>query len=130
MFRQERVVIDDIRPQLDCGKFFIKRVLGESVSVSADILPDGHDVMQAEVLFKHQTERKWREARMRPLGNDRWEASFSVDKQGFYQYKVRGWVDYALNWQHGIEAKIEDGQHVRSELLDGVQYLRYVKSKV
>jgi len=130
MFRQERVVIDDIRPQLDCGKFFIKRVLGETVSVSADILPDGHDVMQAEVLFKHKTERKWREARMRPLGNDRWEAAFSVDKQGFYQYKVRGWVDYALNWQHGIEAKIEDGQHVQSELLDGLQYLRFVKSKV
>ena len=130
MFRQERVVIDDIRPQLDCGKFFIKRVLGETVTVSADILPDGHDVMQAEVLFKHQAERKWRDARMHSVGNDRWEASFLVDKQGFYQYKVRGWVDYALNWQHGIEAKIQDGQHVRSELLDGVQYLRFVKSKV
>jgi starch synthase (maltosyl-transferring) len=130
MFRQERVVIDDIRPQLDCGKFFIKRVVGETVSVSADILPDGHDVMQAEVLFKHQSERKWREARMHPTGNDRWEASFSVEKQGFYQYKVRGWVDYALNWQHGIEAKIEDGQYVRSELLDGVRYLKFVKSRV
>ena len=130
MFRQERVVIDDIKPQLDCGKFFIKRVVGETVSVSADILPDGHDVMQAEVMFKHQSERKWREARMHPIGNDRWEASFSVEKQGFYQYKVRGWVDYALNWQHGIQAKIEDGQHVKSELLDGVQYLKFVKSKV
>ncbi|MEJ2584157.1 MAG: alpha-1,4-glucan--maltose-1-phosphate maltosyltransferase [Robiginitalea sp.] len=130
MFRQERVVIDDVRPQLDCGKFFIKRVVGETVRVSADILPDGHDVMQAEVLFKHQSERKWREARMQSVGNDRWEAAFSVEKQGFYQYKVRGWVDYALNWQHGIEAKIEDGPHVKSELLDGVQYLKFLKSKV
>ena len=130
MFRQERVVIDDIRPQLDCGKFFIKRVVGEAVTVSADILPDGHDVMQAEVLYRHHGERKWREVRMHNLGNDRWEAFFLVDKQGFYQYKVRGWVDYALNWQHGIEAKIKDGQDVHSELLDGVQYLRFVKSKV
>ena len=130
MFRQERVVIDDIRPQLDCGKFFIKRVVGEAVTVSADILPDGHDVMQAEVLYRHHGERKWREVRMHSLGNDRWEAFFLVDKQGFYQYKVRGWVDYALNWQHGIEAKIKDGQDVHSELLDGVQYLRFVKSKV
>ena len=58
MFRQERVVIDDIRPQLDCGAFFIKRVVGEEVAVSADILPDGHDIMQAEVLYKHHSEKK------------------------------------------------------------------------
>ena len=129
MFRQERVVIDDIRPQLDCGAFFIKRVVGEQVAVSADILPDGHDIMQAEVLYKHQSEKKWREVRMHALENDRWEGSFTVTRQGFYQYKIRGWVDYALNWQHGIEAKIKDGQHVRSELLDGVQYLKYLEKK-
>jgi len=129
MFRQERVVIDDIRPQLDCGAFFIKRVVGEQVVVSADILPDGHDIMQAEVLYKHQSEKRWREVRMHALENDRWEGSFTVTRQGFYQYKIRGWVDYALNWQLGIEAKISDGQHVRSELLDGVQYLKYLERK-
>ena len=130
MFRQERVVIDAISPQLDCGAFFIKRIVGETVSVSADILPDGHDVMQAEVLYKHQSEKRWREARMHALVNDRWEASFTVELQGFYQYRIRAWVDHALNWQHGIEAKIADGQHVRSELLDGVQYLKYVHKRV
>ncbi|WP_088340848.1 alpha-1,4-glucan--maltose-1-phosphate maltosyltransferase [Robiginitalea sediminis] len=129
MLPQQRVVIDDIRPQLDCGTFFIKRIIGEEVLVSADILPDGHDVMQAEVLFKHQSERRWGEVRMTPLANDRWEAAFRVEKQGFYQYKVRGWVDYALNWQHGIEAKLADGQHVKSELLDGVKYLRFLEKK-
>ena len=130
MIRQERVVINDIRPRLECGAFFIKRVVGEQVVVSADVLPDGHDVMQAEVLYKHASDRKWKEVRMRELINDRWEGAFQVDEQGFYQYKVRGWVDYALNWQHGIEAKLADGQHVRSELLDGMQYLKYLKSKV
>jgi starch synthase (maltosyl-transferring) len=129
MMQQERVVIDDLRPQINCGKFFIKRVVGEQVVVSADVLPDGHDVIQAEVLFKHQSARKWEEVRMEPLPNDRWQATFTVSRQGFYEYKVRGWVDYALNWQHGIEAKIRDGQHVKSELLDGIQYLEYVGSK-
>lgn len=130
MFRQERVVIDAIQPMLDCGKFFIKRVLGETVAVSADILPDGHDIMQAEVMYKPAASRKWSVERMRPLGNDRWEASFTVSRQGFYQYKIRAWVDYALNWQHGIEAKLEDGQQVKSELLDGVQYLEFLEGKV
>ncbi|MDG1572588.1 alpha-1,4-glucan--maltose-1-phosphate maltosyltransferase [Robiginitalea sp. M366] len=130
MLPQERVVIDAIRPQLDCGKFFIKRIVGEEVRVTADILPDGHDVMQAEVLYKHQGARTWKTVRMEPLENDRWEAAFHVEKQGFYQYKVRGWVDYALNWQHGIEAKIADGQHVTSELLDGIRYLEFLLKEV
>jgi starch synthase (maltosyl-transferring) len=130
MYRQERVVIDAVRPQLDCGKFFIKRVVGEQVRVSADILPDGHDLMQAEVRYKYKSARKWEEVRMRPMANDRWEAAFEVDRQGFFQYKIRAWVDYALNWQHGIEAKLEDGQHVKSELLDGIQYLEFLKGKV
>ena len=130
MFRQERVVIDAISPQLDCGAFFIKRIVGEQVEVSADILPDGHDVMQAEVQYKHQSERRWREVRMKALENDRWEASFTVDRQGFYQYRICAWVDHPLNWQHGIQAKISDGQHVRSELLDGMQYLRFLQKKV
>lgn len=129
MHRQERVVIDAVRPQLDCGKFFIKRVVGEKVAVSADILPDGHDVMQAEIRYKHQSARRWEELRMQPLGNDRYEGVFTVSEQGFYSYKIRAWIDHALNWQHGTEAKIKDGQYVRSELLDGVQYLEFVAGK-
>lgn len=126
MMRQERVVIEDVRPQLDNGQYTIKRVLGEWVTVSAGVLADGHDVIQAELCVKHRSERKWHVLRMRPLENDRFEAAFTVEKLGFYEYQVRGWVDYALNWQHGIQAKIEDGQHVKSELLDGISYLRFL----
>ncbi|MDC6352027.1 alpha-1,4-glucan--maltose-1-phosphate maltosyltransferase [Zeaxanthinibacter sp. PT1] len=128
MYRQQRVVIEDIKPQLQCGAFFIKRVVDETVTVSADILPDGHDVMQAEVRYRHEDEKTYRENRMEKEGNDRYSATFKVEKQGFYEYYIRGWVDYALNWQHGIEAKLKDAQHVKSELLDGVQYLEYLQS--
>lgn len=129
MFRQQRVVIENILPQLHGGAFFIKRVVGETVTVTADILPDGHDVIQAEVLYKHENDKKYGEVRMAHLGNDVHSASFQVQKQGYYTYKVQGWVDYALNWQHGIEAKLKDGQHVKSELLDGVQYLKPLVKK-
>lgn len=121
-----RVVIENVRPQLACGSLFIKRVVGEAVHVTAEILPDGHDVIQAEVLYKHEKERKYRFVRMTHLGQDEYEADIIVDKQGFYEYKVQGWVDHALNWQHGIIAKIKDGQHVKSELLDGLQYLAHL----
>ena len=126
IFRQQRVVIENINPQLQCGTHFIKRVVGESVVVWADIFPDGHDVIQAEVLYRHENDSKAHEVRMEEQGNDVYRAEFTVDKQGFYQYSIQAWVDHALNWQHGIEAKLKDEQYVRSELLDGIQYLEYL----
>ncbi len=130
MFKQQRVVIDNIQPQLESGNFFIKRTEGESVSVTAEVLPDGHDVIQAELLYKHEGDKKYAEVRMEHLGNDVYGAEFKVNKKGFYNYKVRGWVDYALNWQHGTDAKLGDGQQLKSELLDGIQYLKFLTKKV
>jgi len=129
MLRQQRVVIENVSPQIQCGTFFIKRIVGEKVTVYADVLPDGHDVIQAEILYKHEKDKKFSEVRMQHQGQDVFFESFTVLKQGYYEYKVQGWVDHPLNWQHGIEAKLKDGQHVKSELLDGVQYLKYLTKK-
>ena len=123
---QRRVVIDYVYPKINDGNFYIKRVVNEIVSVNAHVLVDGHDVIAASVLYKHEKEKHWHEARMHHVVNDEWNASFTVTKQGYYTYKVQGWVDYALNWQHGIKRKIDDNQHVKSELLEGVQFVKEV----
>lgn len=128
--KQERVVIENVNPQLQCGTYFIKRVVGEHVTVYADVIGDGHDVVQADIAFKHEDDKSFSYLRMEHLGQDVHRAVFSVEKQGFYEYKVEGWVDNPLNWQHGIEAKLKDGQVVTSELLDGVQYLRHLQKQV
>ena len=129
MQNQRRVVIDSISPQINNGEFFIKRVVNEIVNVDAHVLVDGHDVIAASVLFKHEKAKTWSEVRMHHINNDEWNTSFAVTKQGFYDYKVEGWVDYALNWQHGIERKIDDNQHVKSELLEGINYLSHLLNK-
>ncbi len=129
MLNQKRVVIDFVSPQINNGEFFIKRVINEIVNVDAHVLADGHDVIAASVLYKHEGDSKWQESRMQLIINDEWKASFIVEKQGFYTYKVQGWVDYALNWQHGIERKIDDNQHVSSELLEGVEFLKTISKK-
>ena len=129
MLNQRRVVIDYVYPKINNGDFFIKRVINEIVNVDAHVLVDGHDVIAASVLYKHEKARKWNELRMNLTVNDEWKASFVVEKQGFYTYKVEAWVDYALNWQHGIERKIDDRQHVKSELLEGILYLKEIQPK-
>jgi starch synthase (maltosyl-transferring) len=129
MQNQKRVIIDFVSPQVNCGEFFIKRVLNEVVTVNAHVLADGHDIIAASVLFKHENEKKWREVRMQPVENDEWTAVFVVDKQGFYNYKVEGWIDYALNWQYGLSKKIENNQNVTLELLEGIYFLQEASKK-
>ena len=129
MQNQKRVVIDYVYPKINNGDFYIKRVVGEIVAVDANVLGDGHDIIAASVLYKHESEKKWSEARMTLIGNDEWKAAFTVEKQGYYAYKVEAWVDYALNWQHGIQRKIEDNQHVKSELLEGIEFLKTTSKK-
>jgi len=58
MQNQTRIIIENVKPQLDNGTFFIKRIIGQSVTVTADILSDGHDVMEAVVLFRHEKDKK------------------------------------------------------------------------
>lgn len=130
MVNRKRVVIDFVSPRINNGEFAIKRVPNEWVHVHAHVLGDGHDVISASLLYKHQNERNWREERMSLISNDEWQASFQVAKQGFYSYCIQGWVDYALNWHHGIERKIADGQIVTSELLEGVGFLESLLSTV
>lgn len=126
---QQRVVIENISPQLNCGEFFIKRVVNEIVNVNAVVLADGHDVIRAEVQYKHESDKKWFEVSMQQQDNNNWNTSFQVTNQGFYFYKVVAWVDYALNWQHGIHRKIDDNQNVTSELLEGVEFLKKCSKK-
>ena len=127
---QKRVVIDYVSPSVNGGEFYIKRVVNEIVNIKAFILADGHDVLGASVLYKHENEKKWRENRIHSYVNSEWEGAFQVEKQGFYSYKIEAWIDYALNWQHGIERKIADNQHVNSELLEGVAFLNEIHEKL
>jgi starch synthase (maltosyl-transferring) len=126
MQKQTRIVIENVLPQIDSGAYFIKRIVGQTINVTADVFSDGHDVIGCCVKFKHESDKNWNEVRMVHTGNDEWAASFKVEKQGYYSYFVEGWVDYALNWQHGTERKIQDNQHVKSELLEGADYVKAV----
>lgn len=130
MQNQTRIIIESVKPQLDGGSFYIKRIVDQKVNVSAHVFSDGHDVVECCVKFKHEKDKKWSEVRMSPTENDEWEAEFIVEKQGFYSYFIEGWVDYALNWQHGTERKINDNQHVKSELLEGAEYCQAILKEV
>lgn len=116
--KASRVWIEEIKPQVDCGRFPIKRTIGEKVQVSAYIFADGHDLLQAVLQFRH-AEGEWFELPMFNRVDDLWVAEFDVDKVGTYQYTVRAWIDHFATWQKDLLKKFEVGQNVESELLEG-----------
>ena len=119
-----RVVVEGVHPEVDGGRFPIKRVIGEEVIVSADVHADGHDVLAAALLYRKAGAAAWEEAPMAPLGNDRWRARFSVGELGQYEYTVEGWVDRFETWRHELAKKFGAGQDVSSELLEGAALVR------
>jgi starch synthase (maltosyl-transferring) len=119
-----RVVIENVLPQVDGGRFPIKRVPGERVEVTADIFADGHDVLAAVLLWRAAGESAWRESRMALLENDRWGGEFTVERLGHYEYTIEAWVDRFESWRHELSKKSGAGQDVASELLEGAMIVR------
>jgi starch synthase (maltosyl-transferring) len=116
---RKRVVIEGVRPEIDCGRFPIKRVQGEDVVVEADAFAEGHDLLACSVLWRRDGDEGWTEVPMDSLGNDRWRGRFTVDVLGRYRYTVRAWVDAFATWRGDLAKRIEAGQDVTTELTVG-----------
>jgi len=121
---RSRVVVENVRPQIDCGRFPIKRAVGEEVRVLADVFADGHDVVLAELRYRPRGEAEFRSAPMRHLGNDEWTASFRMEEMAVYEYTVAGWIDPFTSWLADTEKKHQAGQDVAAELPAGAALVR------
>jgi starch synthase (maltosyl-transferring) len=118
---RRRVQIEGVSPEIDCGRFPIKRTAGEKVRVEVDMFGDGHDAIAGLILYRKEESSQWLEAPLTPLVNDRWQGSFTVTEIGRYLYTVTGWVDHFLSWRKGMAKKLEAKQDVAVDLLIGAQ---------
>jgi starch synthase (maltosyl-transferring) len=117
-----RVVIESIRPAVDGGRFPIKRIVGDTVTVEADCFADGHDVVACMLQWRRSADAGWQSAPMQALGNDRWRAAFTVDTVGPWQYQVCAWVDPFQSWQHDYARRV-DADDVRVAAATGAQLI-------
>ncbi|HEY2462332.1 MAG TPA: alpha-1,4-glucan--maltose-1-phosphate maltosyltransferase [Candidatus Acidoferrum sp.] len=118
-----RVVVENVEPEVDGGRFAIKRTVGERVVVRADIFADGHDAVNAAVVYREVGEESWREIAMKLAKNDRWEAEFTPEKMGSYEYSVVGWADGFQSWARDLAKRIEAKQDVSVDLLSGAEMI-------
>jgi starch synthase (maltosyl-transferring) len=115
---RHRVVIARVSPELDCGRFALKRVVGETVVVEADVFGDSHDLVACQILY-WQNGHELQTSPMRLLRNDRWRGEFSVTELGGCRYTVEGWIDHFETWRRDLEKRISVGQDVSFDLLIG-----------
>ncbi len=120
---RNRVIIEAVAPEVDAGKFPIKRVLGDNIVVEADILADGHDLISCALLYRKEGEESWNEVLMESLVNDRWRGSFIGQEIGRYLYTVIGWIDHFKTWARDLEKRINAGQNVSVDLLIGAELI-------
>jgi starch synthase (maltosyl-transferring) len=104
---QQRVVIENIKPQINGGKFPAKRVANDNFIVTADIFCDSHDIISAELIYKHQNDKEWQSYEMLHFINDQWKGSFELVYLGSYLYTIRAWINHFKSWHRDTMKKIE-----------------------
>ncbi len=113
------ILIQAVWPEIDCGRYPVKREVGDALEVSADIFTDGHDRLAAALLYREAHAVRWQEAPMRPLDNDRWAGSAPLRRNTRYRYTIEAWADRFETWRDELAKKIDAGQAVAVELLEG-----------
>jgi len=126
---RKRVVIANVVPQIDCGKYPAKGVVDQEFLITADIFTDGHDNVDASVLIKQKKDRSWKEFPMKFINNDHWECSFYPEKTGFYQFQIQGWVNAFSTWKSGLLKKHEAGQYLQVDLQIGASLIEQSASR-
>jgi len=118
-----RFCIEAIYPCVDCGRYAVKRIAGETVDVWADIFREGHEVIAAALIWRPDGDARWRREPMQLHNNDRWHGCFTPPKPGFYLFAIEAWTDHFATWRKEFRLKQEAGQDVSLEASEGHELL-------
>ena len=114
-----RAVIDRVTPEVDCGRFAVKRVVGDTMIVEADVFTDGHDTLVCMLGYRHESEAQGHEVSMTALVNDRWRGALALERSGRYRYTVTAWVDHFLSWRVEFKRRVDPADIASAALVGG-----------
>ncbi len=119
------LVVGGIGPAVQGGRYAVKRLVGDQLRIGADIFTDGHDILAARVVYRTPGERRLASVPMTySFEEDRWYATLPLDRVGEWHFTIEGWIDRFATWRSELEKKVEAGQDVASELLEGADQVR------
>jgi len=118
---RRRIAIDRVGPEVDGGRFAVKRVRGDVVTVEADIVCDGHEELECRLLVRHGETGQWAAIPMECQGNDRWTGAFVADRIGPWHYAVTARVDAFATWLRDLGRRDAAGEPLDVELAGGAK---------
>jgi len=124
--RLTRHIIEAVSPSVDCGRFPVKRIVGDDCVVEADIFRDGHDVIRAAVKWRRKHDAIFEEAPMVPIGNDRWRGQFPLHENTRYVFTIEAWTDLYASWLQDFVKKALARREVTSDLIEGIRLLQEI----
>jgi len=110
--------IECVTPELDAGRYPVKRVVGDVVRVGADVLKEGHDVVAAHIVVRAPSQPAWQVPMAYDFNTDRWSGEFTVDQIGRWHFTVEAWTDVWETWRAGFRKKHDAGVDTTVELLE------------
>ena len=124
-----RIAIENVWPELDCGKFSAKAVIGDIFTVKADIFTHGTDLISADLKFRAGGSETWESVPMHQGDNDSWSGSFEIAVPGFYEYTVEAWVDRFATQSRNIAAWIRGGESIDADLKVAISMMKDISVK-
>jgi len=136
---RKRIIIEEIQPSVNDGRYPAKRILGDQVEVTAAIFGDGHDHVAARLLYRHASQRKWSSVPFTEINNDRWTATFTAgspddpSKLGLWYFTIEAWIDHFDTWVHDLDkrlaAQTESAQDIPLALRIGANHFDAAASR-
>src|SRR5437868_1460048 len=126
--KKDRVIITNICPLIDDGKYPAKAIVQQPMLFEADIFTEGHDELTAVLVIKHTSQKKWKELPMTFMHNDHWQISFVPDKPGVYKFYLQTWIDRFATWKHDLIKRKNANQDLQVALQEGSELLQLMAS--
>jgi starch synthase (maltosyl-transferring) len=126
--RLSHIIVEDVMPSVDGGRYPAKRIAGEPCVVEADIFRDGHQVLRAAIKWRRRQDEAFDEAPMAALDNDRWRGEFIPTDNARYVFTIEAWTDLFASWLGDFTKKVKAAQPVASDVLEGIALVEKMKS--
>ncbi len=127
---RSRAVIEGVRPEVDDGRYPVRRAVGEPVTVEADVFVDGHDKPRSLLLYRRESAHEWSEVPMALVDNDRWRATFHATEVGRYRYTVVAWVDHFQSWCHDLVRRPDTDPDLKTVFLTGAELVKKAAANI
>ena len=120
------ITIEHVSPQIDAGRYAVKREVGDTMDVTCSIFKDGHDLIKAVILCRLADSNEWWETPMTEVnhGLAQWYGQLWFGTNARYIYTNEAWVDEYGTWLDGTTKKLEAGQDISLELVEGADMVR------